>query len=93
VTTSTSFEQLELDLPVMYDVSLIPEEERELAQGVETAGLYCSQCSSCTEQCQKDLEIPTFMRSYMYEPYLLILDEGTEPLLSQAAAAPARAVA
>jgi len=62
----TTFEQLDTDLPVMFDVNLRPEEESELAQGIETAGLYCSQCSRCTDQCQKGLDIPTFMRSYMY---------------------------
>ncbi len=62
----TTFEQLDTDLPAMYDVKLTPEEESELSKGVETAGLYCSQCSACSDQCKKGLDIPTFMRSYMY---------------------------
>jgi len=62
----TTFEELETDLPVIHDVELTPEEERELLQETKTAGLYCSQCSSCTDQCKEHLDIPTFMRSYMY---------------------------
>ena len=29
-------------------------------------GLYCHQCRTCIPQCPHQLEIPAFMRSYMY---------------------------
>ncbi len=29
-------------------------------------GLFCSHCSECIPQCPHGLDIPTFMRAYMY---------------------------
>lgn len=64
----TTFDQMNLDLSVMEDLTLTPREKTDLKLGkkLSMAGLYCRQCGQCLAQCGKDLEIPTLMRSYMY---------------------------
>lgn len=64
----TTFDQLDLDLSVMADLKLTPQEIEDLEKGEKKAmaGLYCQQCERCLPQCPKGLEIPTLMRSYMY---------------------------
>lgn len=64
----TSFDQLELDMALMNDLSLSPQEKSDLKLGEKTilTGLYCSQCGRCQSQCHFQLDIPTMMRCYMY---------------------------
>jgi predicted aldo/keto reductase-like oxidoreductase len=64
----TTFDQLKLDVSVMADLTLTPEEEKDLKLDKTTAltGLYCLQCEKCLAQCGRDFDIPTLMRSYMY---------------------------
>ncbi len=64
----TTFDQLSLDMSVMEDLTLTPEENNDLQKGQELgmAGLFCPQCGKCIPACRKNLEIPTLMRSYMY---------------------------
>jgi predicted aldo/keto reductase-like oxidoreductase len=64
----TTFDQLELDLSVLEDIKLTPEEEGalDLGDNFGLPGLYCPQCGECRGQCARGLEIPTLMRSYMY---------------------------
>jgi predicted aldo/keto reductase-like oxidoreductase len=64
----TTFDQLQLDVSVMEDLTLTPEEKKDLKLGETAAltGLYCQQCEKCLPQCGKDFDIPTLMRSYMY---------------------------
>jgi predicted aldo/keto reductase-like oxidoreductase len=59
---------LEADISVMEDLTLTPEERKDLRldESQTTAGLYCQQCDECRGQCPKAVDIPTFMRSYMY---------------------------
>ena len=72
VTTSipgyTAFDQLELDLSVMEDLTLTAEEKADLKleEGQAIAGLYCQQCGTCQGQCPSNVDVPTLMRSYMY---------------------------
>jgi predicted aldo/keto reductase-like oxidoreductase len=63
-----TFDQLEENLSVMEDLKLTPEEEEDLKLGEKLGmnGLYCRQCGNCLAQCDKGVEIPTLMRSYMY---------------------------
>jgi predicted aldo/keto reductase-like oxidoreductase len=61
----TTFDQLELDMSVMEDLTLSPAEELDLKED-DKMGLYCSQCGECVGQCRSKLEIPTMMRSHMY---------------------------
>jgi predicted aldo/keto reductase-like oxidoreductase len=64
----TTFDQMEMDLSVMEDLKLTPEEKKDLKidQTAIISGLYCQQCDECLSQCQKNLPIPTLMRIYMY---------------------------
>lgn len=68
VPAFSNYEQMMDDLSVMEDLTLTPEEKRDLKLGWELgfSGLYCQQCGSCLNQCKADLDIPTLMRSYMY---------------------------
>jgi len=64
----STFDQLELDMSVMEDLTLTPKEREDLKLGKKTgmSGLYCAQCGRCRSQCRYNLDIPTMMRSYMY---------------------------
>jgi uncharacterized protein len=63
-----NFEQLEENKQVMGEISLSPEEKKELQFGYieNEPGLYCAQCEKCIPQCKHRLDIPSYMRSYMY---------------------------
>jgi aryl-alcohol dehydrogenase-like predicted oxidoreductase len=63
-----TFDQLEENLSVMEDLKLTPAEEEDLKLGEKLGmnGLYCRQCGNCLAQCDKGVEVPTLMRSYMY---------------------------
>ena len=64
----TTFEQLELNLSVMSDLSLSPGENRELEIASLVQGsLYCQNCRSCISTCTNSVEIPNLMRAFMYE--------------------------
>ena len=63
----TTFDQLELDLTVMEDLTLTEEEKKDLIQGNDLhTSLYCQQCEQCIPQCPGQLPIPSLMRGYMY---------------------------
>lgn len=64
----TTFDQLEADISVMEDLTLTPEELKDLRldESETLAGLYCQQCDECRGQCPDCVDIPAFMRSYMY---------------------------
>jgi predicted aldo/keto reductase-like oxidoreductase len=64
----TTFDQMDLDLSVMENLELTPEEEADLKIGISErlSGLYCAQCEKCVPQCRVGLDIPAIMRSYMY---------------------------
>jgi len=63
----TTFDQMELDLTVMEDLTLTEEEKKDLIQGDDIhAGLYCQHCERCVPQCPGRLPIPSLMRGFMY---------------------------
>ncbi|NWF53397.1 MAG: aldo/keto reductase [Syntrophaceae bacterium] len=62
----TTFDQLELDLSVMEDLTLKPAEKSLLERMKMTAGLYCQGCEQCLQSCRQNLPIPDLMRGYMY---------------------------
>jgi len=62
----TTFDQMELDLTVMEDLTLTTQEIKDLRLETQTGGLYCQQCEQCLPQCKQGLPIPDLMRSYMY---------------------------
>lgn len=62
----TTFDQLKADLEVARDVTLTPQEVKDLRLDQKTGGLYCQQCETCLGQCPRSLPIPALMRGYMY---------------------------
>jgi len=62
----TTFDQLNLDLPVMSDLALTATEKEQLLAAAGQTGLYCNACESCVPGCKKSLPIPEMMRAYMY---------------------------
>lgn len=63
----TTFDQLALNLSVMEDLKLTPEEERDLTlTSMLPNKLYCQNCRSCIETCPHRVEVPNLVRSYMY---------------------------
>jgi len=63
-----NFDQLAQTVSVLADLHLTPDEEDDLHLGKKLglAGLYCSQCGRCRQDCRFHLDIPTAMRAYMY---------------------------
>lgn len=63
----TTFEQMDLDFSVMEDLTLSPEEQRDLNLTTMLSGIYfCQNCGFCISSCNQRVEIPTLMRAYMY---------------------------
>ena len=62
----TTFDQMELDLSVMEDLTLTDSEKQDLRLGALKNGLYCQGCEKCLYQCKRHLPIPDIMRAYMY---------------------------
>jgi hypothetical protein len=78
----TTFDQLELDLSVMEDLTLKPAEKSQLEQMRMTAGLYCQGCEECLQSCPQNLPIPDLMRGYMYLYGYRNLGEAQDVVLS-----------
>jgi succinate dehydrogenase/fumarate reductase-like Fe-S protein len=53
-------------LSVMKDLELTPEEQADLASAGLQEGLYCEQCARCLDQCSDGVELPSYMRAYIY---------------------------
>jgi predicted aldo/keto reductase-like oxidoreductase len=62
----TTFDQLQEDVAVMTDLTLTPQDLKDLRLEAKEGGLYCQQCGQCLEDCPRALPIPSLMRSYMY---------------------------
>jgi predicted aldo/keto reductase-like oxidoreductase len=63
----TTFDQMDLNVEVMDDVTLTPEEKRDLElTSLLTGTLYCQNCRACIPTCKKGVEIPNLIRAYMY---------------------------
>jgi hypothetical protein len=78
----TTFDQLELDLSVMEDLTLKPAEKSHLERMGMTAGLYCQGCGECLKSCSQGLPIPDLMRGYMYVYGYRNLTEAQDLLVS-----------
>jgi hypothetical protein len=78
----TTFDQLELDLSVMEDLTLKPAEKSQLEKMRMTAGFYCQGCGECLKSCPRGLPIPDLMRSYMYVYGYRNLGEAQDLLVS-----------
>ncbi|MBU4446627.1 MAG: aldo/keto reductase [Candidatus Marinimicrobia bacterium] len=63
----TTFEQMEIDLSVMEDLSFKEKDSEVLELGCNSrGGVYCQGCQTCVNQCPKHLPIPDLMRAHMY---------------------------
>jgi predicted aldo/keto reductase-like oxidoreductase len=64
----TTYEQLETDLAVMEDLTLMDEEKEylQIARARSEGSLFCQGCGTCLRQCVEAPDIPTLMRCYMY---------------------------
>jgi predicted aldo/keto reductase-like oxidoreductase len=78
----TTFDQMNLDLEVMKDITLTQSEKDHLRRATQTAGLYCQGCGQCLGQCARHLPIPDLMRAYMYVYGYRNLVEAQDLLLS-----------
>jgi predicted aldo/keto reductase-like oxidoreductase len=62
----STFEDMNVDLSVMDDLTLTDPEKDDLKRSASSAGLYCQGCGQCLGQCLAQLPIPDLMRAYMY---------------------------
>ncbi|MHB8054814.1 MAG: aldo/keto reductase [Candidatus Aminicenantales bacterium] len=64
----TAFDQLELNLLSLTDITLTDAERADLQLGAvqNGPGLYCQGCETCLPQCSKHLPLPALMRGFMY---------------------------
>jgi predicted aldo/keto reductase-like oxidoreductase len=64
----TTFQQLETDWPVAYDLEYTPEEVKFLAdRNVRLAmGSVCRQCAGCMGTCPRGVDVPALLRAHMY---------------------------
>ncbi|MBN2400116.1 MAG: aldo/keto reductase [Candidatus Aminicenantes bacterium] len=64
----TSFEQLETDWPVSFNLDYTPDEVKFLAdRNVRLAlGNVCRQCGGCSGSCPHGVDVPALVRAHMY---------------------------
>jgi predicted aldo/keto reductase-like oxidoreductase len=62
----SNFEEMNIDLSVMEDLSLTDVEMNDLKREDSYSGLFCQGCGQCLQQCVAKLPIPDLMRAYMY---------------------------
>jgi predicted aldo/keto reductase-like oxidoreductase len=62
----STFEEMNVDLSVMEDLTLTDAERQGLRRANLEPGLYCQGCGRCMKQCPAGLPIPDLMRAYMY---------------------------
>jgi predicted aldo/keto reductase-like oxidoreductase len=67
ITGYTSFEHMNEDVSVGFDLEYTEEEKRFLADNELQLGLgFCRQCSQCLASCPHGVEVPALMRTHMY---------------------------
>jgi predicted aldo/keto reductase-like oxidoreductase len=62
----TDFDQLDLNVKILADISITDTEKKDLVIAMAETGLYCTGCTKCLQACKKDLPVPDLMRAYMY---------------------------
>jgi uncharacterized protein len=62
----TDFDQLDLNVRILTDITLTDKEKNDLVVPSGETGLYCNGCSKCVAQCDRKLPVPDLMRAYMY---------------------------
>ena len=80
----TQFDQLDLNVKILADVTLTEQEKKDIQIAVAQPGLFCSGCEECIPVCPLKLSVPDLMRAYMYaygysnpsQAYALLNDLG-----------------
>jgi predicted aldo/keto reductase-like oxidoreductase len=62
----TSFDQLDLNVRIMEDITLNDQEKKDITIAQTETGLYCISCNNCIPNCRLNLPVPKIMRAYMY---------------------------
>ena len=63
----TTFEQLDMNMGVMNDLTLTGQEQKDLQLAAAMRGtLFCQNCRSCVPTCPNNVAVPNLMRAYMY---------------------------
>lgn len=62
----TNFDQLDLNVKVMADITLTEQDKKDILIAHAEPGLYCSGCNKCVPACPFNLPVPELMRAYMY---------------------------
>jgi predicted aldo/keto reductase-like oxidoreductase len=77
-----NFEELNVDISVMEDLSLTDKEKEHLQKQASIPGLYCQGCGQCMKQCSARIPIPDLMRAYMYTYGYRDVKQGYELITS-----------
>jgi predicted aldo/keto reductase-like oxidoreductase len=85
----TSFDQLDLNVKMLTDITLSDQEKKDILIASAQPGLFCSGCRECLSACPMNLPVPDIMRAYMYaygysntsqaHSLLAELGNGTDP--------------
>jgi predicted aldo/keto reductase-like oxidoreductase len=62
----TDFDQLDLNVRLLTNLSITDEEKKDLVIARAETGLYCTGCTKCIPACRMNLPVPDLMRAYMY---------------------------
>ena len=62
----TDFDQLDLNIKILADISITDQEKKDLLIASAEKGLYCTGCTTCLSACPLNLPVPDLMRAYMY---------------------------
>ncbi len=62
----TDFDQLDLNVKILSDISISEDEKKDLFVARAEKGLYCTGCANCISTCPVNLPVPDLMRAYMY---------------------------
>ena len=62
----TDFDQLDLNVKLLSDISITDQEKKDLIIARAEKGLYCTGCTKCLGNCTMNLPVPDLMRAYMY---------------------------
>lgn len=62
----TDFDQLDLNIKILSDISITEQEKKDLLIASAEKGLYCTGCTICLNTCTMKLPVPDLMRAYMY---------------------------
>jgi len=71
----TDFDQLDLNVEILSDISISESEKKNLLLASAETGLYCTACRKCIPACPMNLPVPDLMRASM--AYSLLNELGT----------------